>query len=516
MSAGRQDLQGRNPQTSNRPRGIKESANEPNSAPAAKASILEPLFAAVFGAFLGLCLLKFGSPPIMESFVEPPQGLLNMLATSPWPLKWALWTGVLALVLGVLLFFERGASIRNAPRWLLLLPLAWLGWQTLATLFSVNLTLSVLTLLHFVAAVICFYLGFLALARVRNLQPFWIGLLLAFLFVLAVGLDQHFGGLEDSRKFFYQQQQLYPNRHYPPELLKKIASGRIYSTLFYPNTLAGALLLLVPPLLVVTGQTSDRLRLGVGTRTQTVVELGIVTAACLVLYLLNSRAGWMLFVFVGIAVLLPIPRWIAPLLVGLAGAACLYWCGSKGGWLLMLVLGVVALMRTNLNRKTKSIILALVLLVGLSGFFLKYLGFFQRGATSVAARFDYWRAAAQTSLAHPMLGTGPGTFASAYEKIKRPESEMARLVHNDYLEQASDSGIPGCVVYTAFIVGSLILLFPRKRPQDNLTFATWLGALGWSLQCCLDFSLYIPALAWIAFTLLGWLGGTRMLVNSEN
>jgi hypothetical protein len=470
--------------------------------------MVEPIFAGAFGVFLGLCLLKFGSPPIMESFVEAPKGFLNKLATSPWPLQWTIWTGVPVLVLGLIVIWRHGVSAGNTPRWLLLVPVLWLAWQALATSASVNRPLSVLTLLHFVAAVTCFYLGFFALPRVRSLLPFWMGLLVAFLFVIAVGLDQHFGGLEESRKFFYQQQQLYPDRYYPPELLKKIASTRIYSTLFYPNTLAGALLLLVPVMLAVSAQASDRFRLGVGTRTQTVAVLATVTVACLLLYLLNSKVGWLMFILVGLAVLLPIRRWLAPLLVGLGSAACLYWSGSKGGWLLMLVLGLVALLRMNIPGRVKSIVLAVVLLAGLSAFFLKYAGFFQKGATSVVARFDYWRAATQTSRAHPLLGTGPGTFATPYEKLKRPESEMARLVHNDYLEQASDSGLPGFLLYATFILGGLVLLFPPKG-SPPLRFAAWLGVLGWALQSFVEFSLYIPALAWIAFTLLGWSTGAR-------
>ena len=156
-----------------------------------------------------------------------------------------------------------------------------------------------------------------------------------------------------------------------------------------------------------------------------------------------------------------------------------------------------------------------VLLAGLAGFFWKHAAFFQKGATSVSARFDYWRAAAQTAKAHPVFGTGPGTFAIAYEKVKRPESEMARLVHNDYLEQASDSGMPGLLAYALFIGCALVWSFPKAAkapaagPSDWLTFAVWLGVLGWSLQGLMEFGLYIPALAWPAFTFLGWLLGQR-------
>jgi 3-dehydroquinate dehydratase-2 len=83
---------------------------------------------------------------------------------------------------------------------------------------------------------------------------------------------------------------------------------------------------------------------------------------------------------------------------------------------------------------------------------IRFHNYFAGGATSVGARFDYWRAAAQTTIAHPLLGTGPGTFQRPYAKLKSPDAEMARLTHNDYLEQFSDSGIAGGIFYAAWIV----------------------------------------------------------------
>ena len=159
----------------------------------------------------------------------------------------------------------------------------------------------------------------------------------------------------------------------------------------------------------------------------------------------------------------------------------------------------------------------------MAGFFWRYSAFFQKGATSVSARFDYWRAALQTVKASPLFGTGPGTFALAYERTKRPESEMSRLVHNDYLEQASDSGVVGFLTYSGFIVGALAWSLKRAKPMLDkaelelprtaeppdpwLAFAVWLGLLGWAMQSLLEFGLYIPALAWPAFAMLGWLVG---------
>jgi O-antigen ligase len=120
----------------------------------------------------------------------------------------------------------------------------------------------------------------------------------------------------------------------------------------------------------------------------------------------------------------------------------------------------------------------------------------------------------------PLLGTGPGTFQIAYKRHreamkkkedargasvgKRPGAEPTRLTHNDYLQQASDSGWPGFALYAAFIGGAAWVL-ARRRLGDPLLIAVRLGLLAWALQGFVEFGLYIPALAWPAWLMLGWL-----------
>jgi len=427
---------------------------------------LPSIFAGLFGAFLGLTLLKFGNPPITEKWVTAPTGFWEYLVGYPWPIAWAYGLLVLVGVAGIAVARWNSA----APKWLIALPLVWLVWQFIAGTRSVDPVLTKLTVKHFAACALCFYLGYFSLSRVQRVWWFWPGLLCGFLLVLAVGWEQQLGGLKETRDYFYRE--FYGRlKEVPPEYLKKISSNRIFSTLFYPNTLAGALLLLLPATLAVLWQPRR--------------------------------------------LLTPAARWFLMGLVGTAALACLFWSGSKGGWLLMLALGLVGLLRLPFSQRLKVALVTGVLLVGLAGFFWRHAAFFQKGATSVSARFDYWQAAAQTVKDKPVFGTGPGTFASAYQSIKRPESEMARLVHNDYLEQASDSGVPGLLAYTIFIVAGLAWSFPRAEKavttgaDDWQTFAVWLGVLGWSLQSFVEFGLYIPALAWPAFTFLGWLLGRK-------
>jgi len=434
------------------------------SAPSSGSGLTVKIFAALFGAFFGLSLLKFGNPPIMEQYVSSPTNIYELLLGYPWPIAWAYRSMAGLAVLGLI----AGDWRKEKFRWFLLVPLAWFLWQCLASAQSIRPDLSRPTLLHFLACLSCFYLGFFTLSRLRNLGAFWIGLLTALVLLVSVGWEQHFGGLDESRRFFYLY--LYPKMHQiPPEYFKKLLSTRIFGTMFYPNALAGALLLLLP------------------------LALGVVN---------NLRQA-----------LTPPARWFVLSIITFTGLACLYWSGSKGGWLLMLLLSLLALLRIQSSKALKIGVVSVALLAGTAGFFWKYSAFFEKGATSVSARFDYWRAAVEITKNHPLLGTGPGTFQVPYAQLKRPESEMARLTHNDYLEQACDSGLPGFLGYALFLMGTLVLTAPRDwarpGPIDWLPFSIWLGTLGVALQALAEFWLYLPAIAWPAFALLGLLLGWR-------
>lgn len=435
-----------------------------HTGPTSRGDDLARAFACFFGVLLGLTLLKFVNPAVFEKLAEWPVNGYEWVINS-WPMVIGYW--LLAAVTVIGLFVVRWNI--TAPRWLVVLPLLWLGWQFVSATHTVDAELTRSALKHFAACVVCFYLGVFALGSLRNPVHFLWPVCCSFVAVLAVGIQQHCGGLEASRQYFLTY--VYPQMATVPEdYLKRLASDRIFSTQFYPNALAGVVLLLLPATLVVIWQGQRRFTLG-------------------------ARVF-----LVG--------------LVGIAALACLYWSGSKGGWLLMLVLGMVASLRLQFSKRLKVVLVGAVLVMGLAGFALKYAGFFQRGATSVSARFDYWEAAARTTVAHPLLGTGPGTFGVAYKEIKRPESEMARLTHNDYLQQASDSGVPGCLALLTLIIGSLAYSRPGAKGGDSLLrFSIWLGLLGWALQSLLEFGLYIPALAWIGFGWLGWLVGTAKPID---
>ena len=433
------------------------------ASPSSDSSIWPKTFAGLTGAWLGVSLVKFGNPVILDRLVESPRGFWEMVF-NPWPVAWGYWMlSVLAISGAGVVRFKT-----SAPRWLVALPMVWFVWQLVAATQTVDVQLTNATLLHFAACNACFYLGLFALSRVRQMTWFWNFLLLGFAWVLWMGLCQHFGGLEATQQMIYQQ----PNwQQLPPEYLMRMASKRIFSTLVYPNAFAGAILLLLPASLAV---------------------LFKMTA-----HLANVVRG----VLVGS--------------LAYAGLACLFWSGSKSGWLIALALGLFTLLRLPLTRQVKLGVVIAILAVGLAGFFVKFSGYFHRGATSVSARFEYWRAAWEITKSHPILGSGPGTFSVAYKKIKAPGAEMTRLAHNNYLEQASDSGVLGFFSFVAFVFGSLAVLY-RKLNVDLIRFGVLAGVLAWVAQGFVEFGLYIPAIAWPAFLFLGWLlGGGNEIDNHK-
>lgn len=425
------------------------------------------IFATLFGAFLGLSLLKFGTPSVMDRFIEMPTSGMEWVVFV-WPLRIAYPLVGLLVLAGLAAIKWRSFG----PRWLIFMPLVWLAWQGIAATRSIdsNLTAGVLT--HFTICLLCFYLGLLCLNR-DDLAKFFLGpIIVAFGVMLAVGLEQHFGGLQQTRDYFWTY--IYPTLpNVPPEYIKKMKSNRIFSTVFYPNAFAGALLLLTPALLAWVWQAKERFTGGARSFLCGVIALG--------------------------------------------AAACLYWTGSKGGWLLALLVGFVVLLHQKLSKGLKLLLIVSLLVAGGAGFYWKNREYVQRGATSVVARFDYWQAAWQTALSKPVFGTGPGTFAIAYEAVKKPESEMARLTHNDYLQQASDSGFSGLITYATFIGGMLWVGYRRLDwRKTTITCGVWLGLIAWAAQSAIEFTLYIPSLAWTAFALGGWLlGSTRETIRQN-
>ena len=451
-------------------------------------------YALAFGLFLGLCLWKFGNPVILDSKIPSPSSVADYW-NDPWPTRWAPWFFLPLAGLGMLRIFQGQSA--GAPRWkgrgvfphrwLWLLPLFWFGWQLFSASATVDAALTASVLWQFSGCLVCYFLGIFLLDSPRRLTWLLVGLLAVFTYCLVRAVNQRLIEFPQNRQTLLAGERS-GWTNYPPETLRemrreqvilttngvdvanpailaKFEKGRVYGTLVYPNALAGAILLLFPVSLVLVFKRTGPLR--------------------------------------------PVLR---ALVIGLAlflGGAGFLWTESKFGWLIAIALGGAGLFRLKWAAGLKWGVIILVVLGGLGFFAVRFHHYFAAGATSARARLDYWSAAAQTTLDHPLQGTGPGTFQRPYQRLKSPSAEMARLTHNDYLEQFSDSGIPGGLFYAAWIGLALVSVGRRAWSGGNaFLLAIFAGLVGWYLQGMGEFGLYVPALAWTAFTLLGGLLGT--------
>jgi hypothetical protein len=500
------------------------------------------IYSLAFGLFLGLALWKFGNPVILEHNIIPPS-TPSEFWNDAWPTHWASWILLPLALAGALIAFKqnfrRGESPREPARgdtrptqktnWLWLLPFLWFGWQLISAGQTMDADLTAATLWQFSGCVACYFVGALVIGAPgtvparwnsslslpqntpkRELQPDFhagtvpgaprsrnafsfllVGILAAFAFCLVRAVDQRLVEFPQSRQMLVEGERagwtnvpsellLEMKRENAvittngadianPVLLKKFAQGRVMGTLIYPNALAGAVLLLLPVALTLAFGAK---------KLRAAIRVIVIALTCFL------------------------------------GGAGLFWSGSKLGWLIAMALGGFYLFRLKWPARLKIAALAAIMVLGLGIFAVRFHNYFAAGATSAGARLDYWRAAIQTTLKNPLVGSGPGTFKNSYERIKAPDAEMARLAHNDYLEQFSDSGIPGGIFYSAWIALVLVSIGRNIRKSEihaggppALQFAIFVGLLGWFVQGVGEFSLYIPALAWTAFTLLGCLLG---------
>jgi O-antigen ligase len=436
--------------------------------------------------FFFITIIKFGSPVILDSYIQmdAPNDLVSAFYFA-WPTIWGFWMFVPVALAGLLAIEWNRIKLH----WALALPLVWLGWEFVSATTTVSPALTKLTLIHFSVCVSLFYLGFFARKGMSNPWPLWVGMGLALCWTMRAGMEQHFGGLEATRKMIASSPKLAgvdprwladldhlvvlgvlklsgvdPKWWAEPEYWARINDNRIFGTFGNPNSLAGGLVLLLPLTLVFLWRLTPKVR--------------------------NSIR--VLFV----------------LTLGGCGLGCLFWSGSKAGWLVALAVGLAALGHSALPLKWRRGVVYGLLIIGVAGFAIKYAGFFKKERNSVGARFAYWRAALTIIDQHPIFGTGPGTFQIPYAQIKRPNDEMARLCHNDYLEQAADSGIFGSISYTGMVLTALCILYRysmAKKPLNWLNFAVLLGISGLCLHSLVDFHLYVAALAWPMFFLFGWL-----------
>lgn len=410
-----------------------------------------------------LAPLKFGTPVVIQSLLVPPVGGWEWLFFS-WPNQ---LVAIFVFAALVWLVLDPGRLAARVDT-LFVLPLIWLVALTVSIPGSINRQVSADTFVYFA---VCVWLFYTAAWYVRDgavaAQVFG-GLGLATVLVCLMALQQYLGGLEETRAF--AALYLDPST-IPADLALRMKSNRVFAWFFgYPNALAGYLVLVFAPVFAWIWARARRW---------------------------DGRVKWVTLV----------------LMAGLM-IVCLVLTGSRGGLLAFAAMGVTALGLLSLGRgQGITLVGGAVLALLVVGFVAQRSGLVRGGMDSVGSRLDYWRGAAAIARDHRWTGTGPGTFGSIYPTYKTTRSEEARLVHNDFLQMWSDSGMLAGIVFAALWLVAVRDAFrlARERLGDAAAVAICAALVGWVVHGVVDFDLYVPGVALPAFLLLGALQGLKEL-----
>jgi tetratricopeptide (TPR) repeat protein len=147
-----------------------------------------------------------------------------------------------------------------------------------------------------------------------------------------------------------------------------------------------------------------------------------------------------------------------------------------------------------------------------------------RDLQGVAMREDVLVHGLRASLKRPILGSGPGTFAFAYQEFRPrdilPDYIYVNVAHNDYVEVAVELGWPGFVLVMA--LWGLVFLRTRrllKQQQSVWECSCMVGCLAALLAfSLLNFIISVPAVFFWEMFILGLTNGLPVTrrQNSES
>ncbi|HUI06288.1 MAG TPA: O-antigen ligase family protein [Verrucomicrobiae bacterium] len=460
-----------------------------------------------------LAPLKFGTPVMLQSLVELPRDGYEWLFYS-WPnelIVILVFAGLVWLVLDPQRMLARIDL-------LFALPLLFLLTQALAAPTTICPQTTIDTLMLFATCVLLFYVGAWNVRDGAATSQVFGGLALAMLVVCLLALDQHLGGLEETREYL----ALYGGAgNAPKDFLLRMSSNRVFATFVYPNALAGFLVIAFAPVLawiLAAPRTFWNKWLSLVVISTTLV--GSVLARSMAGVIVASTSVLTGLAFWDEAFRRPqLVRWIAAISAGALMVFCLLLTGSRGGFVAFCVVALTTLWCRLPKRNRRSVIAAGGLVVALLVVFVlgQRGGLMRFGTKSLEARMDYWRGAVAIAKDHPWVGTGPGTFGSIYPKYKTASTEEPRAVHNNFLEMWSDSGVAAFVVFAllwAVGVRDAFRLTQRRR-ADAASVAICASLAGWTVHGLVDFDLYVPGLALPAFILLGAVQGLKELPRTD-
>jgi O-antigen ligase len=177
---------------------------------------------------------------------------------------------------------------------------------------------------------------------------------------------------------------------------------------------------------------------------------------------------------------------------------------SRGGiatWLLLLPVFLWAAYRYHQSTKRIVYLVLIAVLAYLCSALLLNASFADRTFQltqdpSTNARLLLWKSSLQMLLAHPVVGSGWGTFVHYYPAYRVPQESTTAgfFAHNDYLQLALEGGIPALLLHLGVLAGLLTQIRRSLRQKaSNAVFervALLLAVMALFIHALLNFIFY--------------------------
>ncbi|MEE9218619.1 MAG: O-antigen ligase family protein [Acidobacteriota bacterium] len=118
----------------------------------------------------------------------------------------------------------------------------------------------------------------------------------------------------------------------------------------------------------------------------------------------------------------------------------------------------------------------------------------------VVQRWLNWKTASNVLARYPVLGSGPGAYASAFVSLRQEGENDTRYVHNTPLQAAAEAGL-WILVPLVLGVARLYPRLSRALRAGPLEAGVATGVIMFLVHNLADFTAYLPATLWAALAL---------------
>jgi len=169
---------------------------------------------------------------------------------------------------------------------------------------------------------------------------------------------------------------------------------------------------------------------------------------------------------------------------------------ARKGWILLVIFFLASLVGYGLW-------------IGLDPALVRFEQMRNQSFVQMEARAAIWKDTLKLARAYPLTGSGYGTYGLAFRRYQTElVTNYVDHAHNDYLEYASETGLPGAALVflpALYLLAKLIVSFlsDTRRFRRLVTLGCMGAILAMLVHSFMDFNLAIPANALCFAVILG-------------